>query len=71
MVLQEILSGEKYEAIIEHMTPNDFKTIKKDNARLDSFNRNIYKNKEVYKLRLATDETILGLMCLIDVFFHG
>jgi hypothetical protein len=66
MVLEDTLSGEKYEAIIEPMTLTDFKSVKKDKARFDSFNWNIYKNKEVYKLRLATDETILGLMCLID-----
>lgn len=66
MVLEDTSSGEKFEAIIEPMTPNDFKAIKKDKVRFDSFNWNVYKNKEVYKLRLTTDETILGLMCLVD-----
>jgi hypothetical protein len=66
MVLEDTSSGEKFEAIIEFMTSNDFKAIKKDKVRFNSFNWNVYKNKEVYKLRLATDETILGLMCLVD-----
>jgi hypothetical protein len=66
MQLEEVSSGEKFEAIIEPMTPKDFKAIKKDKIRFDSFDWNAYKNNEVYKLRLAADETILGLMCLID-----
>ncbi len=66
MVLEETVSGEEFEALIEPIIPNDFKAIKKDKVRFNSFNWNLYKNKEVYKLRLATDESILGLMCLID-----
>ncbi|MHA4811486.1 hypothetical protein ACX0G9_25525 [Flavitalea flava] len=66
MVLEDTLSGEKFEAIIESMTSKDFIAIKKDKARFNSFNWNVYKNKGLYKLGLATDETILGLMCLVD-----
>jgi hypothetical protein len=66
MVLEDISNGEKFEAVIEPLTPNDFKAVKKDKTRFDSFNWNVYKNKEVYKIRLTMDETILGLMCLVD-----
>ena len=66
MVLEDISSGEKLEALIEPMTTNDFKVVKKDKARFNKFNWNAYKTYEVYKLRLATDEIILGIMCLID-----
>jgi hypothetical protein len=66
MVLEDTSSGEKFEAIIELITANDFKAIKKDKARFDKFNWNVYKTKEVYKLRLVNEETILGLMCLTD-----
>jgi len=66
MQLEGISTGEKFEAVIETMTPKDFKAVKKDKIRFDSFDWNQYKNKEVYKLRLTTDETILGLMCLKD-----
>jgi hypothetical protein len=66
MILEDITSGEKFEAVIEPMTAIDFKAVKKDKSRFNSFNWNKYKNQEVYKLRLATDEIILGIMCLID-----
>lgn len=66
MVLEDVSSGEKYEAVIEPMTAYDFKTIKKDKARFNSFNWTVYKSREVYKIRLASEETILGLICLED-----
>ena len=66
MVLEDTSSGEKFEAVIEPMTVNDFKAVKKDKIRFDSFNWSKYKNQEVYKLRLVTDEPILGIMCLVD-----
>ncbi|TDW97437.1 hypothetical protein [Dinghuibacter silviterrae] len=66
MVLEEISSGEQVEATIEPLNLNDFKVIKRDKSRFDSFNWNAYKSREVYKLRLVSDETILGLMCLTD-----
>ncbi len=66
MVLEDTSSGEKFEAAIEPMTANDFKVVKKDKIRFDSFNWSKYKNQEVYKLRLVTDEIILGIMRLVD-----
>jgi hypothetical protein len=66
MELEDTSTAEKFEALIEPLTANDFKVIKKDKSRFDKFDWNVYKSKEVYKLRLAADETILGLMCLID-----
>src|SRR5579863_6612054 len=66
MMLEDTSSGEKIEAVIEPMTADDFKTVRKDKVRFDSFNWNKYKDQEVYKLRLTTDEIILGVMCLVD-----
>ena len=66
MVLEDVSNGEELEAVIEPMTPDDFKTVKKDKVRFNSFNWNAYKNREVYKIRLASEDTILGLMCLKD-----
>jgi hypothetical protein len=66
MFLEDISSGEQLEAVIEPISADDFKSIKKDKARFDSFNWNTFKNKEVYKLRLVNDEAILGLVCLTD-----
>ena len=66
MVLEDTSSGEKFEAVIEPMIADDFKAVKKDKTRFNSFNWNAYRNKEVYKLRLTADETILGIMCLVD-----
>ena len=66
MTLEDTSSGEKIEAVIEPMTADDFKTVRKDKVRFDSFNWNKYKNKGVYKLRLTADEIILGVMCLVD-----
>ena len=66
MLLEDTLSGEKFEACIEVMNPNDFKAVKKDKTRFDSFNWNAYKDKEAYKLRLIREETILGIMALVD-----
>lgn len=54
------------EAIIEPVTSKDFKTIKKSKDRFDKFNWNQYQGEEVYKIRLQNEETILGLMCLIE-----
>jgi hypothetical protein len=66
MVLEDTSTGEKSGTLIEPVTANDFKIIKKDKARFGLFNWNAYRKHEVYKLRLATEENILGLMCLID-----
>ena len=54
------------EAVIERMTNKDFTTVRKSNDRFDKFDWSVYKKQEVYKLRLTTDNIILGLICLID-----
>lgn len=67
MVLLDTETGEKPEAIIEKMTAEDFKVIKKEKTRFDKkFNWPAYKKQEVYKIRLKDNETILGLMCIKD-----
>ena len=67
MVLRNIETGEDLEAVVEMVTPADFKIIKKSVDRFDKgFNWSDYKDKEVYKIRLKNDEIILGLMCIID-----
>jgi len=66
MVLEDAENGAKLEAVIESITPNDFKAIGKDKSRFNSFNWSKYKDQEVYKLKLAEEEAILGLMCLVD-----
>lgn len=66
MGLTDIVTGEKLEAVIERLKPEEFKIIKKDKLRFDKFNWNKYKGEEVYKLRCKDDDTILGLMCLTD-----
>ncbi|PUZ26649.1 hypothetical protein GA0116948_102182 [Chitinophaga costaii] len=66
MVLHNVKTDEKHQAVIEKVVEEDFKHIKKNKARFDSFNWNKFKGQEVYKLRLADSQDILGLMCLID-----
>lgn len=66
MFIREVATGEELEAVIEPMTNEDFKAIKKSRERFNKFDRSKYQGEEVYKLRLKNDETILGLMCLID-----
>jgi len=66
MLLRDTETGEELEAVIEPMTKEDFKVIKKSKDRFDKFDWSKYQGQEVYKLRLKTDETILGLMCIID-----
>ena len=66
MELEDMSSGEKFVAIIEPMTSKDFKVVKKNKDRFDKFDWSKYKGQEVYKLRLATDDIILGLMCLVE-----
>lgn len=66
MFLKETATGTAVEAVIEPVTSNDFKLIKKDKERFDKFDWDQYRKQEVYKLRLKTAETILGLICLID-----
>lgn len=66
MTIEDASSAKKFEAVVEPMTSNDFKVVKKDKKRFNSFNWDAYKAKEIYKLRLAEDDTILGIMCLAD-----
>ncbi|HEY0273722.1 MAG TPA: hypothetical protein VGC22_11095 [Chitinophaga sp.] len=66
MELQHVKTGEKHQAIVEKVIEEDFKYIKKNKASFNSFNWNQFKDQEIYKLRLADSQDILGLMCLID-----
>ena len=66
MLLKDTITGEELEAVIEPVTSGDFKTIKKTKDRFNKFNWSKCQGQEVHKLRLKNDETILGLMCLIE-----
>jgi hypothetical protein len=66
MLLSDTATGEKIEAVIELMTEADFKVVKKSKDRFDKFDWNKYKKEEVYKIRLKTEEKILGIMCITD-----
>ena len=66
MNLKDAVTGEALEAVIEPMTNNDFKVIKKSRDRFNKFNWSEYQGGEVYKIRLKADDSILGLMCLTD-----
>lgn len=66
MFIKDVATGETLEAVIEPMTNKDFKAIKKGKDRFNKFDWSEYQGEEVYKLRLKSDDTILGLMCLID-----
>lgn len=65
MILTNCATGEDHEAVIEPATSKDLKLIKKRKDRF-IFDWSKYRGQELYKLRLKTDEIILGLMCLID-----
>jgi len=64
--IKETSTGSLLEAVIEPMTPADFKVIKKSREKFDKFDWSQYRQKEVYKLRRRDNDIILGLMCLID-----
>lgn len=64
MYIQDLKSGEKIEVIIEPVSKKDFAKIK--NNPSFNFDWAPYKNGEVYKLRIANEEKIRGLMCIID-----
>ncbi len=66
MHVKDVATGWALEAVIEPMTNKDFKVIKKSKLRFNKFDWDDYRGEEVYKLRLKSDDTILGLMCLID-----
>jgi hypothetical protein len=65
MTLRNDLTGEEKQAIIELMSEEDFKIIRKKKDQFH-FNWNKYKGKEVFKLRLLDEPEILGLMCITD-----
>jgi hypothetical protein len=58
-------TGEKVEAIIEHLLPSDYKSIKKG-GRFPDFVWDKEKANEVLKIRTKDSDEILGLMSLID-----
>jgi len=58
-------TGKKVEAIIEHVLPTDFKSIKK-NKQFPDFVWDKEKSNEVLKIRAKDSDEILGLMSLID-----
>jgi hypothetical protein len=66
MVLKDTETGELLKAVIERLRTKDFTVIKKSKDRFDKFDWSKYKEQEVYKLRLKTDDIILGLICLRD-----
>lgn len=66
MKLKDVQSGVEFEAEIERISKEDFKTIKKDVNRFAKFDWSRYKSKEIYKLRLKNGTEILGLMCITD-----
>lgn len=59
-------SGEKLEAIITLMDDDDFDRIIPPSGDLVHFDWALYKNKEVYKLCLASSDEILGAICIKD-----
>jgi len=65
MILTNCATEENHEAVIEPITAKDFKIVKKSKDRF-AFDWSMYKDQEVYKLRLKTSDLILGLICLID-----
>ncbi|WP_291906334.1 hypothetical protein [Chitinophaga sp. CB10] len=64
--IRETGTGSLVDAVIEPVTLKDYKIIKQSTGRFNKFDWSLYKKKEVYKLRLKANTTILGLMCLID-----
>lgn len=66
MNLRNVASGEELKAVIAPLNKRDYATIKKDKVRFDKFDWSKYKDQEVFKIHLENDDTILGLMCLID-----
>lgn len=58
-------SGDKYEAIINEMLPDDYAEVRKDKGFI--FNWETEQTNKVYKICLKEDESrILGLLSLID-----
>lgn len=66
MFLKYLVTGEVSEAVIEPVNDKDFTIIKKSKKSFNKFDWNKHQKQEVFKIRLKSDETILGLICLID-----
>jgi hypothetical protein len=66
MKVKDVQSGVEFDAEIEALSKEDFKTIKQDVDRFAKFDWSEYKEGEVYKLKLKNGKEILGLMCIID-----
>lgn len=66
MKLLERESTLAHEAVIERVKKVEFAKIYKDRKRFPHFDWRRYKDLEVYKIRLLSDDVILGLMCIID-----
>lgn len=65
MLIRNLSTGEHVRAVIERMTVKDFRVVKQSKARFVHFDWQQYKDQEVYKLRLAENSLILGLMCIL------
>jgi hypothetical protein len=66
MKVRDVQTGVEFDVEIEPLSNEDFKAVKKDIKRFAKFNWSLYKDKEVYKLKLKAGNEILGLMCIID-----
>ncbi|MBO9660805.1 MAG: hypothetical protein J7527_18430 [Chitinophagaceae bacterium] len=66
MLLTNLLTKESIEGVIESISDGDFDKIQHGKDQFDKFDWNAYRGKEVYKLRIANEERILGLMHLVD-----
>ncbi|RXK81000.1 hypothetical protein [Filimonas effusa] len=65
MFVQDVINNKRLQAVVERLTEIDFITIE-NSRRFNNFSWNLYKEHEVYKLRLKGRKTILGLICIID-----
>jgi hypothetical protein len=66
MILKKLATNEALEAVIEPVNNKDFTTIKKSKNSFNKFDWDKHQKQEVFKIRLKSDETILGVICLID-----
>jgi hypothetical protein len=66
MKMRNVQTGDEAEAMIALNTEKDFKAIKKDSDQFKHFDWSKCKNKEVYNLKLAGSDKILGVMCIVE-----
>jgi len=64
MGVREVKSGISVVAVIERLALREFRTIRA--SRSFGFDWMQYRSLEVYKLKILPDNTIAGLICLID-----